>query len=111
MKTEPRTSKIHVGADVLLLPPPLAPLAPIACRLPPALAETASRAREREATISRIALFVGDRAEAQRAVELAERCGASADAAYTIAATGRQLPGSEAEMREALLRAQYEGRI
>lgn len=52
----------------------------------PILAASAQHAQAREETIARLALLVGDRAEAQRAVELAERVGIEEAARSTVAA-------------------------
>ena len=65
----------------------------------PIAAAAAQRAQAREETISRIAFAVGDRGEAQRAVELAERVGLDASVVYSIAARGEPLPRTEAELR------------
>jgi hypothetical protein len=69
----------------------------------PVMAAAAERAREREETICRLTVLVGDRAEAQRAeaqraVELAERVGLGASAVYNIAARGEPLPKTEEEL-------------
>lgn len=65
----------------------------------PVMAAAAKRAQEREATICRLAVLVGDRDEAQRAVELAERVGFDASTVYNIAARGEPLPRSEDDLR------------
>jgi hypothetical protein len=76
----------------------LTPLIP-AMAAHPVMAAAAQRAQAREETIARIALLVGDRGEAQRAVELAERVGFDASAIYNIAARGEPLPKTEDELR------------
>jgi hypothetical protein len=82
----------------------------------PILAASAQRAQAREETIARLALIVGDRGEAQRAVELAERVGieeaarspvaaatdrvdAYVQTVYNIAARGEPLPQTAEELR------------
>jgi hypothetical protein len=82
----------------------------------PVMAAAAERTQEREETICRLALFVGDRGEAQRAVELAELVGVEEAAAspvaaatdrvgdyirtvYSIAARGEPLPRTAEEIR------------
>ncbi|WP_437310051.1 hypothetical protein [Sorangium sp. So ce388] len=67
----------------------------------PILAASAQRAQARKEAIARLAVVVGDRGEAQRAVELAERVGAGLDALEWLAARGEPLPQDEDAMREA----------
>ncbi|MGK3995049.1 hypothetical protein [Sorangium sp. So ce1024] len=93
-------------------PPPVLPA--LAAR--PILSAAAPRAQTREETIARLALLVGDRGEAQRAVELAERVGIEEAAAspvalaservdayvqtvFNIAARGEPLPTTTEELR------------
>lgn len=64
----------------------------------PVIAAAAKRAQEREATICRLAVLVGDRGEAQCAVELAERAGFDAQTVYSLAARGEALPKTEEEL-------------
>jgi hypothetical protein len=82
----------------------------------PIMVSAAARAQTREETIARIGIVVGDREEAQRAVELAERVGLEEAAAspvaaatdrvegyietmYNIAARGEPLPKTAEELR------------
>ncbi|XXX79210.1 hypothetical protein WMF30_10590 [Sorangium sp. So ce134] len=64
----------------------------------PILAASTQRAQAREEAIARLALLVGDRGEAQRAVELAERVGFDASTVYNLAARGEPLPKTAEEL-------------